>query len=261
MLADLPAGEDPNTALARARRVHQACESFEVDWRNGSQPRLEHFLDAIGPEDRSLLFGELLPLEIELRRERGDPPCSAEYLARFPDHDELIVRTFRDPELVAADPRAIAPHEADTLCFEILSQNLSGRPVPPGENRVGDYLLLEEIARGGMGIVYKARHVGLKRIVALKMILSGPMATAPERARFRREAELAANLDHPNIVPIYEVCDQDNVLYFTMKLVDGGNLSQHRSAFTRDPRATARLIMTLARRCTMRTARASSTAT
>ena len=131
--------------------------------------------------------------------------------------------------------------------LESSAQHASGRPVPPGEDRVGDYLLLEEIARGGMGIVYKARHIGLKRIVALKMILSGPMATAPERARFRREAELAANLDHPNIVPIYEVRDQDNILYFTMKLVDGGNLSQHRSAFTRDPRATARLIMTLAR--------------
>ena len=111
---------------------------------------------------------------------------------------------------------------------------------------MGDYLLLEEIARGGMGIVYKARHLELKRLVALKMILSGSLATPAERARFRREAELAANLDHPNIVPIYEVRDQDGMLFFSMKLVDGGNLAQHLATYARNPRATARLVVTLA---------------
>src|SRR5271157_4140381 len=90
------------------------------------------------------------------------------------------------------------------------------------------------------------RYRGLKRLVALKMILSGSLATPAERARFRREAELAANLDHPNIVPIYEVRDQDGMLFFSMKLVDGGNLDQLLATFTRDPRATARLVVTLA---------------
>ena len=115
MLADPPQREDLDSPLARARRVHQACERFESDWRKGAQPRLEDFVDASCPEDRPALFSELLPLEIELRRERGDRPYSTEYLARFPDLENVIVETFRDPELAAGDSPVTAAWNSDTL--------------------------------------------------------------------------------------------------------------------------------------------------
>jgi serine/threonine-protein kinase len=98
-----------------------------------------------------------------------------------------------------------------------------------------------------MGVVYKARHKGLKRLVALKMILSGPMATDQERERFRREAELAANLDHPNIVAIYEVDEYDGRPFFSMKLVEGASLSKQADRFREDPRSAARLVSSLCR--------------
>ncbi|MFO0949992.1 MAG: serine/threonine-protein kinase [Isosphaeraceae bacterium] len=120
-------------------------------------------------------------------------------------------------------------------------------PNPADSRRFGDYELTREVARGGMGVVYEARHVGLGRVVALKMILAGLYAAEEEHQRFRIEAEAAARLDHPNVVPIYEIGEREGRPYFTMKYVGGGSLLGRAEALRGDPRAAASLAAKVAR--------------
>ena len=111
----------------------------------------------------------------------------------------------------------------------------------------GDYELLEEIGRGAQGIVYRARQKRLNRTVALKVIGLGQWATQAHLKRFRLEAEAAASLDHPCIVPIYEVGERDGSCYFSMKFIEGGQLDEVAKRQAMSLRDAAQLIAKLAR--------------
>jgi serine/threonine protein kinase len=108
-------------------------------------------------------------------------------------------------------------------------QSLLARPASPLGVKLhyfGDYELLEEVARGGMGAVFRVRQISLNRIVALKLISAGALATPEVVKRFKAEAEAAASLSHPNIVPIYEIGEHQGQHYFSMAFIEGPNLSE-----------------------------------
>src|SRR5262249_10349357 len=109
------------------------------------------------------------------------------------------------------------------------------------------YELLGSLGQGGMGVVYKARQIILNRVVALKMIRAGAGAGPDERARFHREAEAVASLQHPNIIQIYQVEQNDSQPFFAMEHVEGGSLTQKIAGIPQPGRAAAQLVATLAR--------------
>src|SRR5262249_55172310 len=150
----------------------------------------------------------------------GQDPDREELLRRHPEFAAELAAFLDDQERFARLAPQAPPADDET-------PTLAPAPPAPGTTvrYFGDYELLEEIARGGMGVVYKAKQVSLNRIVALKMILAGQLASEEEVRRFRTEAENAANLDYPNIVPIYEVGAHEGQHYFSMKLIEGGSLA------------------------------------
>lgn len=182
-----------------------------------------------------------------LRAAGGDEPFAVdEWLARHPGAADELAEFLRDegvfgqlaapllpPGGRAADPGATIP--------------AAGVPGPVFTGRsVGDYEVLGEIAEGGMGVVYRARQRAVNRVVALKMV-RGAQASPREADRLRREAEAVAGLDHPNIVPLYEVGEHDGRPFFAMKLIAGGSLAERLPALSGRYREAVALVATVAR--------------
>src|ERR1700738_3382436 len=138
--------------------------------------------------------------------------------------------------------------EEETYDNETLEGVLDEVNVRDADWRLGNYQILEEIGRGGMGVIYRARQRHSRRIVALKRVLSYHAASRETLARFRREAEAAASLDHPNILPIYEVSDsEDGLPFFSMKFAACGSLLDIAPTLRRDRNQIVRLMSKVAR--------------
>jgi serine/threonine protein kinase len=149
-----------------------------------------------------------------------------------------------DPTRPPARPAAVSPHELTTVTYP---PHPTPAPLDAAQQAFGDYELLEEVGRGGMGVVYKARQKALDRLVALKMILPGPLSGADDLQRFRTEAEATARLHHPNIVAIHEVGEISGQHFYSMDYIDGPSLSKRLGNGLLPGRAAARYLQTIAR--------------
>jgi serine/threonine protein kinase len=181
----------------------------------------------------------------------GQRPDRRELAARHPELAAELDEYFLEQDKLErwAEPLRSASQAA---CLDDMatgldadgSGDLGPRPAPSAPDH---YELLEPIARGGMGVVWKAKDRRLNRLVALKMLAADEGLSPDEAQRFRNEAEAAALLDHPHIVPIYEVGEHRGQAYLSMKLLDGGSLDGQLSRFVAAPREAARLLVPLAR--------------
>lgn len=226
---------------------------FETAWRNGPRPLLADFLSQIVDSDGVGIQRELLRLDIAYRRLAGESPLPSDYRALLPKQLALIDEClFGETKTILDSPSEDSEHGA-TLIPPIEFTAEQGVRTGSRESTInfpiaviGEYDIISEIARGGMGVVYKARHRQLGRIAAVKLIKSGQLADESELKRFQVEAQAAAGLDHPGIVPVYEVGQQNGQHYMALAYIDGKSLWQKVKEAPLPPRDAAQLIQKVA---------------
>jgi tetratricopeptide (TPR) repeat protein len=230
-------------------------DRFEELWRAGKQPALRDFLPAAGENHAAERAWQLVQLDLYYRVRAGLPgPLAQNYfeLSGFElseDKRAELTALERQWRLAAVETTGLGGsyQGARELATEVTQTEHEGLPLPsePIQPTIPGYELLGELGRGGMGVVYKARQKGLGRVVAVKMIL-GELAPEAEVRRFQLEADSIARLDHPRIVPIYEVGAHARRHFFSMKLMEGGSLAARTRQFLADPRLAARLVVQIA---------------
>jgi serine/threonine-protein kinase len=201
--------------------------------------------------EREERLGEIISDLLE-SQEAGHATDPQEWLTRYPEFAEELTEFLKTEQQVRVLAVPLRQAAQEAMVDTPLPWNKLFAPASNPRNEevpvsLADYELLEEIGRGGMAVVYRARQKRLERFVALKLFRADGLGRAAELQRFRHEAEIVANLDHPQIVPVYDVGESGGQGFFTMKLIEGGSLDTQLACFTSRPQAAARLTASIAR--------------
>ena len=242
---------------------------FEDAWRLGQPKPIERVLEKSAPKNERLdTLEELVHIELEFAWKEHAPvryaelagelwrPHVEDYLKRFPELKQpaIVMRLIEQEYRVrhrngdTPTPDEFQQRFSTVVSSDDLHARLN-KISEPGERRpeLPGYEITGVLGRGGMGVVYKARHKQLNRIVAVKMLLSGSMASEDEQERFRSEAEVVAQLRHPNIVQIYDVGEHEGTPFFSLEYVDGGTLAKRIGHNPQAADLAASMLQTLAR--------------
>jgi len=244
----MPAKSESTQGLEQ--QLRQVCDRLERRLRAGEQCQAEECLaahPALAADSDATL--ELIYFEYVLREELGQEPSAEDWYRRFPEQQPSLEKIFQIHK-GTHDLPFLADRSASVATLTPL-QTLAEHQVP-AKRQLGKYKLLEELGRGSMGVVYKAREPALDRTVALKMILAGVHAGPDQLVRFHREARAVVRLQHPNIVQIYEIGEEDGRPFLCMEYVDGPGLERllarwhEQGGLGVTPRLAARFLETLA---------------
>jgi len=247
-------------------QCEELLAGFERAWRAGRSPKIDDYLRGEDAEQGELLV-ELIHVDLEFRLKAGEAARVESYLDRYPRliHDRATVLGLLEAEYdlrqrtegaVSLDEyaRRFPAHIEELRRRLACAETMAVRSAEPGTTAGGrelpvvpGYEIVQEVGRGGMGIVYQARQLGLARTVALKMVSTGLKAGPKDLTRFRAETAALARLQHPNIVQIYDVGQAAGRPYFVFEFVAGGSLAQQLRGQPQPVRPAAQLVETLAR--------------
>ena len=234
-----------SATLSQQELVDRLCNDQVKRWRAGQRIPAESYLalhpslQESGESAVELIYGEFL-----LREELGESPQLEEFHWRFP---RFAARLQKQLDLHGA--LLSLDSTPETLLGTDAADGDPDMPGDPGPKRfiAPGFTVLGELGRGGMGAVYKAWQVRLKRVVAVKVIRADAYADSGAAARFQAEAEAAARLQHPNIVPVFEVGEHEGMGYLVLEYEAGGGLDRRLAGLLQDPNDSACMIETLAR--------------
>jgi eukaryotic-like serine/threonine-protein kinase len=208
----------------RMQRVNQVCNRFEAAWRSGERPNLAEHLASAPAQEQPVLARMLIELDVDYRRMHGETPQAGDYRSILPFEAtwlESLVRGAFDATRVE-----LAGTQETSGEFVVSDPHASRRGAEILPRILGDYLLLERIGGGGMGVVYKAEHQHMRRIVALKLIRPEHATATTAQQRFQREMEAAARLHHPNIVTAYDARVEQGTWCLISEFVPGKDLAR-----------------------------------